>query len=576
MLKHLGNFGIQYLTNIYNNSVNKAHIPASWKKARIIPLLKPGKPADKGTSFRPISLLSPSIIILESILLPTISESVKLKEHQHGFRKGHSTGTALQNIANHITTGLNRKRPAQRTVLVAIDLSKAFDTVNHEILIQDILELNLNQHIKRFLSCYLRGRQTYVDFRGSRSKSRKMNQGVPQGGVLSPTLFNLYMAKMPSPPGNIKVETYADDTTALNSGVDIDKICTELNIYLDTLKTWFSSRNLGISPTKSSATLFTTWGNEKNKQLNIKIDNESVPTTTTPKILGCTLDSMWKFGPHIQNLKQRTANRTNILKSLAGSTWGKDKEVLKTTWKATGQSLLNYCNHIYTPVISDTNWNKLQVSQNAALRAATGCVKMTPIGHLHAECKEMPVRDHCNMLSTQYLLRTQLPGHPNYTDLGRPPDNHFQLNRKTLSTEFGNKIKNMIPDNNLTEESYKKLNKKIHTDAVKETINSWINPVLDSKPPDIDVTERTLPRKTRTTLAQLRSGYSPFLKQYMHRIQKSDSDLCPDCNIAVHTTQHLFTCRPTNLTPLSLWRQPREAAYFLGLPLNEENDDDDV
>ena len=129
--------------------------------------------------------------------------------------------------------------------------------------------------------------------------------------------------------------------------------------------------------------------NEKNKQLNIKIDNESVPTTTTPKILGCTLDSMWKFGPHIQNLKQRTANRTNILKSLAGSTWGKDKEVLKTTWKATGQSLLNYCNHIYTPVISDTNWNKLQVSQNAALRAATGCVKMTPIGHLHAEYKEI-------------------------------------------------------------------------------------------------------------------------------------------------------------------------------------------
>ena len=164
MLKHLGNFGIQYLTNIYNNSVNKAHIPARWKKARIIPLLKPGKPADKGTSFRPISLLSPSIKILESILLPTISESVKLKEHQHGFRKGHSTGTALQNIANHITTGLNRKRPAERTVLVAIDLSKAFDTVNHEILIQDILELNLNQHIKRFLSCYLRGRQTYVDF----------------------------------------------------------------------------------------------------------------------------------------------------------------------------------------------------------------------------------------------------------------------------------------------------------------------------------------------------------------------------------------------------------------------------
>ena len=74
----------------------------------------------------------------------------------------------LQEVSNHITTGLNQNKPVERTVLVAIDLSKAFDTVNHEILLNDIMELEMNHHLKRFLFAYLRGRQTYVEFRGKK------------------------------------------------------------------------------------------------------------------------------------------------------------------------------------------------------------------------------------------------------------------------------------------------------------------------------------------------------------------------------------------------------------------------
>ena len=94
--------------------------------------------------------------------------------------------------------GLNKGKPVDNTFMVAIALSWAFNTVDQEILPKEISELPLNNNYKCFLASYLRGRQTYVEFRGAKSKYRKMRQGVPLGGVLSPVLFNLYLASLPT------------------------------------------------------------------------------------------------------------------------------------------------------------------------------------------------------------------------------------------------------------------------------------------------------------------------------------------------------------------------------------------
>ena len=117
MLKHLGENGIIFLTNIFNCSINQSIIPPMWKIGRIISLLKPNKPADKVTSYRPIFLLSPPAKIIESIMLARIQESIVLEEHQNGFRKGQSTATALQQITDHIKTGLKKKKPMDRTIM---------------------------------------------------------------------------------------------------------------------------------------------------------------------------------------------------------------------------------------------------------------------------------------------------------------------------------------------------------------------------------------------------------------------------------------------------------------------------
>ena len=540
MLKNLGPHGIKFLTNIYNKSINESIIPSIWKTAKIIPLLKPGKPSDKGTSYRPVSILPPPIKILESLLLPSVTEAVTLADHQHGFRKGRSTTTALQSIQDHVHTGLNMKKPVHRTVSVAIDLSRAFDTVDHQLLLQDIKSLPLDDHIKRFLCNYLNGRQTYVYFRNSKSKYRVVRQGVPQGGVLSPVLFNLYMSSMPLPPGNIELVSYADDSNILNSGPKIEPIVKELNGYLNTLDIWFKSRNLFISPSKSSATLFSTFSAEASTVLEIEIDGEIVPTVKKPKFLGVTFDNLLSFRQHVSELKSKLQSKNNILKALTGSNWGKDKEVIVNTYKAISQSLLNYACPIWTPALSDTSWKSLQTAQNSALRIATGCHLMSDIDHLHNETKIMKVRPHCEMLSKQFLLATQRPNHPNKVDLSNPPPPRQM--KETLMSKFGKEIKDIsTPD--LPDVDYKKKLKLLHTESVRKSINSMeSNKVLNTAPPEISNTEKLLPRSTRATLSQLRSGYSNHLNSYKARINPEIIDKCPNCDES-HTTIHLFNCR---------------------------------
>ena len=131
---------------------------------------------------------------------------------------------------------------------------------------------------------------------------------------------------MPTPPGKIKLRTYADKSTALNSGLHIKPLCDELNKYLETLNIWFKSRNLFISAPKSSATLITTFSNELAIDLPIYIDGIKVPTKKDPKILGVILDPLLKFNPHVTHIRNQQKSRNNLIKCIWGATWGKEKE----------------------------------------------------------------------------------------------------------------------------------------------------------------------------------------------------------------------------------------------------------
>ena len=125
-LKHLGPLGFRFLTRLFNLSVQTANIPSIWKSAVIIPVPKPGKPLDQGTSYRPISLLAPEGKVLERLIMPFLHRAINPNDSQHGFRSNRSIVTALLPLVTTIARGFNAPKPALRMGLLCFNLSKGF------------------------------------------------------------------------------------------------------------------------------------------------------------------------------------------------------------------------------------------------------------------------------------------------------------------------------------------------------------------------------------------------------------------------------------------------------------------
>ena len=148
-----------------------------------------------------------------------MTENIPAISNQHGFKHKHSTHTALHNICHQITS-FNNPRPPQHTVAVTLDMSKAFDTVSiHKLTLANILNI-----IIKFKANYIKGRQACTQYNGTLSKLKRINTGVRQGGVLSPTLFNIYTSDIQLPPKGIQITTYADDITITTSHTKHHKI----------------------------------------------------------------------------------------------------------------------------------------------------------------------------------------------------------------------------------------------------------------------------------------------------------------------------------------------------------------
>ena len=414
-LKHLGPHGIQALTDISNYTYAHCSIPNIWKHGTIITILKPNKDPTQPSSYRPITLLCTTSKITERLILNKITPHIPLDQSQHGFRALHSTSTLLTNLTQRTTDGFNSAIPPHRTLLTTIDISKAFDAIPRRKLITKIYNTNMENNTKRWLANYLSGRQAHVHFQGKSSQTRNFPNGVPQGSVLSPTLFNLYIHDMPTPQPhtNTNIASYADDITITTTHQVADTACTLQQEYLNFLKAWVDENRLKIAPAKSTTTLLTSDKHQHNFIPNVTLYNTQIPHTPSTKILGVTYDTGLTFKDHIQDTKRRCNPRLNSLRAITGTDFGQQKETNTLVYKQYIRSVMSYASPAWAATISDSHLNTLQTIQNNALRIITGCTKTTPIEHLHSETKVLPMKEYLNMRGTQFHAAASAnPQHP--------------------------------------------------------------------------------------------------------------------------------------------------------------------
>ena len=394
--KNLGPKAIEYL----NDSVTSCQIPAIWKSSIVIPIPKPGKDSSLGTSYRPISLLCPAAKVMEALILTTVNTHFLSASDQHG----HSTTSTLLQLTSDVATGFNQRKPPHRTVCVAVDLTAAFHTVNHNALLSKIARSTLPEATCRWLSNYIRGRQSVTTSRGVKAKARIIHTGVPQGSKSSPTLLSVYIADMPRQTEPVKRICYADDITVWAFGVEISELEHKVNTYLTEMSRFLWENSLLISAPKSSVTLFRPDPAQANTRPKIKIADSELRLVRSPKLLGAYLNTFFSFNKHCVQVANRVSKINNVLKALAGTNWGQQKDTLLMTYKALGRSIANYAALVWSINASETNIGKIQRAYNEALRIITGSHKMSSIDHIHSETKMLQVEDHLNLLSAQYLV----------------------------------------------------------------------------------------------------------------------------------------------------------------------------
>ena len=434
-------------------------------------------------------------------------------------------------------------------------------------MINKIYNTTMHNNTKRWLANYLTNRQSFVHYNSEASKTRNFPNGVPQGSILSPTLFNLYMHDIPTPPNNIHISSYADDLTIISIHANKNVCSTQVQHYITQLENWLELNRLKVAPSKSTSTLLTSHNKEHQHRPTATLNNTIIPHKQETKILGVTYNTSMSFSPHVSDITAKCRSRLNALRSLTGTTFGQQKETLCAVYKQYIRSIIDYASPAWHPAISNTQLNRLQIIQNTALRIILGCTQSTPIEHLHAETKILTVKQHLNMRGTQFLASVMNnPDSPCYYLHDHPP-----THRQVANTPHRHytRILNTIPQpTNNTQ--YKK---HIHTYLTKQALDNLANnKILNTPPPTISSTETQLSRSERVHLSRLRCGHHPSLYTYKHRIDNTHTDLCPHCQVDPHTVTHLMEDCPNladlrhqnNIhSTLQLWSDPVSVVPFM-------------
>ena len=397
----------EWALSICNQSFDSSSLLPSWKLAHLNPIVKPLKDASFCNNFRPLSLLQCFSKLMGRIINRRLNYHLESGSYfsrtQAGFRKRLCTFDQIARLEQVIRHSL-----ATRSYCIAIffDLSGAYDSIYHLGLLYKLSRRGVKGKLLRWVKDFLTERTFQVLLGGSLSSTRPITTGVPQGSVLSPTLFNVMLADLPSTP-HVHMAEYADDIVVFATGWNYDMLCQNVQLQVDRVHAWMQRWGFTLNPAKTKGMIYAL---VSHRIPNITLGDSAVEFVRSHKYLGLTFDApRLSWGDHLSYLKGSCLGRVNLLKSVSGSHWGADRSVLLQFYNSFIRSKLDYGSIFYSTA-SKTSLSTLDKIQNMCLRIALGVKSTTPILSLEAESNIPPLQIHRLNVLFRYMSRfTELP-----------------------------------------------------------------------------------------------------------------------------------------------------------------------
>ena len=405
-LKNLPASGLETLLATINSLWESNSYPPSWRESIVIPILKPSKPPSDPANYRPISLTSCASKLMERMINGRIRaylESNELLTHyQNGFRPGRSTSDSLAYLIDSIQKGFQFD---DYTIAVFLDFKNAFDKVHKSAILIKLHSMGLRGRTAHFIQGFLSNRTIRVRCGNTYSPSFTQDHGLPQGSVISPTLFLIMINDiLTNSSQHIKYSLYADDVALWCTHNNLIEGIKLIQHTLQHIENWCTKWGLVLSPSKSVAMIFAP--KEPNfHHPNLHINNAPLKYVKNYKYLGITLDTTLNFSKHFEDIKQRCTRRLNILKCIAGREWGADRRTLSRLYTSLIRPILDYNGFLYDD-IAGRGIDSLQIIQNAAIRIILGAMRTSNIDTLHIEA-DLPTLDRRRKyLLLRYFIRS--------------------------------------------------------------------------------------------------------------------------------------------------------------------------
>ena len=353
--------------NIINKSFQTGVFPEAIKIACVIAVFKKGSTQDIN-NYRPISLLSIFDKIIEKLMYSRLYAFLEkhniLYDQQFGFRKHKSTIHSLLQITEQIINSIDK---GMHGCGIFIDLKKAFDTVNHSILLRKLEHYGIRGISLNWFASYLSNRKQYVYYNGHSSEIKSIKCGVPQGSVLGPLLFLLYINDLPNVSSKLRFYLFADDTNLYYESYDLKKIEKVVNKEMNKLFQWLCSNRLALNISKTNFVIFHPYNKPVKEVITLKINKKAIAEELCVKYLGILIDSTLSWKSQISTITKKISRSIGIMYKLRPFV---NVKIMKSVYYSIIYPHLIYGIQVWGSAF-DTDLHSLEIMQKKVVRMIT-------------------------------------------------------------------------------------------------------------------------------------------------------------------------------------------------------------